>query len=767
MQQALKITVQGIVQGVGFRPFTYRLAREVGLTGSVANTCRGVIIELQGTKKNIGAFCSRLRQDPPPVSRIVSITTEPIPVRNAPSEFIILPSLPKEKANTQISPDIGLCADCLRELFDPRDRRYRYPFINCTSCGPRFSIITGIPYDRPNTSMDAFSLCPQCEREYNDPLDRRFHAQPNACPDCGPSLSWHDGDGNLLPVQDCIGDCAEALNRGKIVAVKGLGGFHLAVDGTSFRAVATLRGRKHREKKPLAIMVRDLEQARNFCRISEPESELLSSHRAPIVLLEKRKNSDLAENLAPDIGLIGLMLPYTPLHHLLLAENNCPPALVMTSGNLSEEPICTGNDEALARLHGLADFFLLHNRKIVTRVDDSVVRVMAGKPRLLRRGRGYTPEPLQLQHPTRNTLGCGAEMKNTFCVVRSNEAFLSQHIGELTSPLALDFYTESIDHIQKILETDVQSTACDLHPDYLSTRFCKKQQTCVQVQHHHAHAAAVMAEHGLNEPVLAVLFDGTGYSDNGTVYGGEWYRADRESYSRLAHLSQLPLPGGDIAAREPWRMAMALLHRAGGTQALSHRNLPGSLLQIDDGKRKIIGQMIAQNINAPLTSSCGRLFDAVAALLGLCLVADYEGQAAMLVEHQAKAGRADQRTARYEPVLNDEKGRLILDVRPLALQIVEDLGQGTTAREIASRFHRWLLDGSIRILLRLRRQTGLNTVVLAGGTFQNKLLLEGMTTLCAENDFSVFSGEQVPGNDGGIALGQAYIAGSTNRHMRK
>ena len=762
-QQAIQITVQGIVQGVGFRPFVYRLARELQLSGTVANTGNGVILELQGKAENIAAFCSRLQNDPPPISRITGITTEAIPVQEQRSEFIILSSPQGERPNTQVSPDIALCADCIRELFDPRDRRFRYPFINCTNCGPRFSIIRTIPYDRPNTSMDVFTLCPQCKKEYHDPLDRRFHAQPNACPTCGPSLSWQDKDGKPIAVDDCIGACAEALARGKVVAIKGLGGFHLAVDATAVSAVATLRKRKHRHKKPLAIMVRDLEQARKYCRISEQEAELLSSHRAPIVLLKKQENSALAENLAPDIGLLGLMLPYTPLHHLLLTEDNCPAALVMTSANLSGEPICIDNNEALTRLHGLADFFLLHNREIVTRVDDSVVRVMAKKTRIMRRGRGYVPEPLLLTHQTKNALGCGAEMKNTFCIVRNNEAFISQHIGELTSPRALDFYTESIAHIQNILETDFQTVACDLHPDYLSTRFCRKQPApCVQVQHHHAHATTVMAEHGLDEPVLAVLFDGTGYSDDGTVYGGEWYLAERRGYTRLAHLSLLPLPGGDKAVMEPWRTALSMLYQAKGEEGL-HNHLPQSLLHIDHGRRAVIAQMIAERIHSPLTSSCGRLFDGVAGLLGLCLVADYEGQAAMELEHLAETDGDAQGAGRYRPILKNENGMLILDSRSLTLQILEDLQQGAAMNTIASAFHQWLLDGSINILLRLRQQTGLSSVVLGGGAFQNTILLEGLLTRGTAEGFSVFSGEQVPAGDGGIALGQAYIAGMAEK----
>ncbi len=761
-QQAMKILVQGTVQGVGFRPFVYRLAHEMQLGGTVANTGNGVIIELQGLTKSVAEFCNRLKNEPPPVSRITGIITEEISVQEQRSEFIIQQSLQAEQANTRISPDIALCPDCIRELFDSRDRRYHYPFINCTNCGPRFSIIKSIPYDRPNTSMNVFTLCPQCEREYYDPLDRRFHAQPNACPTCGPSLSWHDRNGNHIAGSDCIADCAKALASGKVVAIKGLGGFHLAVDATDFQAVATLRERKHRKEKPLAIMVRNLEAARKYCQISAHEAELLSSHRAPIVLLKKLKNSTLAENLAPGIGLLGLMLPYTPLHHLLMADDNCPPALVMTSANLSGEPICTGNDEALTRLHGLTDYFLLHNREIVTRVDDSVVRVMAGKARMLRRARGYTPEPLLLTHQTKNVLGCGAEMKNAFCIIRNNEAFISQHIGELTSLRALDFYTESITHFQNILGTDVQTVACDLHPDYLSSRFCEKlPQPCKQVQHHHAHAAAVMAEHGLDEPVLAVLLDGTGYSGDGTVYGGEWYLADRKKYTRLAHLSRLPLPGGDIAAGEPWRMAMALLYIAAGTNALDRQRLPEALLRIDAGKRAVITQMLMQKFNCPLTSSCGRLFDAVAGLLNLCLVTDYEGQAAMLLEHQAKTAEHNRKAGRYAPVVKAENGILLLDSPSLAMQLIQDLQQNVSIPVIAFQFHQWLLDGSMEIFLLLRQQTGVNTVVLSGGSMQNTILLQRLIDRCEAHHFTVYSGEQVPSNDGGLALGQAYVAGVT------
>lgn len=762
--QALQIQVQGIVQGVGFRPFVYRLAGELQLFGSIANTSNGVVIELQGEKTAMREFLTTLNNAPPPISRITTVTTTEIPIRSNLNKFIILASKKGERPNTQISPDLALCEDCLQELFTPTDRRYHYPFINCTNCGPRFSIVESVPYDRPNTSMKKFPLCPKCDQEYHDPMNRRFHAQPNACPVCGPRLSWTDCRGNVLTGNDPISSCAEALKSGKIVAIKGLGGFHLAADATNTEAVHTLRQRKHRPGKPLAVMIRTVEDGKRFCRVSTLEMELLTSTRSPIVLLQKREDTKLADNLAPGIGLLGIMLPYTPLHHLLLAASSCPPALVMTSGNLSEEPICTDNLDALARLGPLADFFLLHNRDIVTRVDDSVVRVMAGKARLFRRGRGYTPEPLSLLQKTYNSLGCGAEMKSTFCLVRNNEAFLSQHIGELTSPECLDFYQESIDHLQTVLDTEIQTIGCDLHPDYLSTRYGLQQpQPCQQVQHHHAHAAAVMAEFGLDKPVLAVLFDGTGYSEDGTIYGGEWYLADRHSYTRLAHLAPLPLPGGDMAAREPWRMAMSLLHCSLGAAEINAQDLPAALNTIPAENRSLLSQMIKHSINCPLSSSCGRLFDAVAGLLGLCPVAQFEGQAAMQLEYQASLAQLEDRADlnnRYQVVLDKKHGAIVLQTKTLAQDILNDLRQGHSIPTIALSFHNWLRNGTVAIVEKLQIQTGIDTVVLAGGSMQNKILLEGISKQCEALGCTVYSGEQVPTNDGGIALGQAYIAGA-------
>ena len=756
--RALTIAINGVVQGVGFRPFVYRLAHRLGLAGTVANNGDGVRIHVAGPAAAVDDFILALRNESPPIARIVRFEVRPA----APpplSDFRILASVRGGRPSTQIAPDIALCKDCQAEIFDPANRRFRYPFTNCTNCGPRFSIVERIPYDRPNTSMRVFPLCAACEREYHDPLDRRFHAQPNACPVCGPQLSWHDGLGRAI-TGDGLQLAALALAGGRVVAIKGLGGFHLAVDAGSTAAVTTLRERKHRPGKPLAIMVSDLAAAARFGRISPTEAELLTGPEHPIVLLERRDTAELSPEVAPGIGIIGVMLPYTPLHHLLLAREGSPAALVMTSGNRSDEPICTGNREALERLRGLADFFLLHDREIVTRVDDSVARVMAGKPRLLRRARGYSPVPILLGPPTADILACGAEMKNSFCIVRNQEAYLSQHIGELTGPESYDFYRQSIDHLQTVLEVQPKQAACDLHPDYLSSRYARSRGIpCRGVQHHHAHTGAVMAEHGLEGPVLSLILDGAGYGADGTVFGGEIYRADRIGFERLGRLSHLLLPGGDRAAREPWRMGLALLYQALGPEALVEDNQPPALLAIDPTKKKVLGQMMTAGLNCPLTSSCGRLFDGVAALLGVCLESQYEGQAAMLLEHQASLAPPPDRHSAYPPVLREEQGLWVIDSGPLVPLILRDLAAGLAIPVIARNFHQWLARALTKVLATLSHRTGIGQLVLAGGCMQNKLLLETLAEMFAQSGLTLFAGQLVPMNDGGIALGQAFTGG--------
>ena len=755
-RKALRITVHGVVQGVGFRPFVYRLAHRMGLDGTVVNNGDGVHVHVGGAAETLDRFVAALRDEAPPVARIVRIGV--MPAEAPASGFRILASDRGRPPSTQIAPDIAICDDCLAEIQDPGNRRFRYPFTNCTNCGPRFSIVERIPYDRPKTSMRVFSLCPECSREYHDPLDRRFHAQPNACPLCGPRLSWHDGEGRPM-AGDPLAEAARALAEGQVVAIRGLGGFHLAADAASTEAVARLRLRKHRPSKPLAVMVRDLDAVERLCLVSPEESALLTAPEHPIVLLERREVAGLAENLAPGLGILGVMLPYTPLHHLLLSEPQAPAMLVMTSGNRSDEPICTGNDEALQRLSGLADWFLLHNREIVTRVDDSVARVMAGKTRLIRRARGYAPLPVLLGKPTTDILACGAEMKNSFCIVRNQEAYLSQHIGELTGPACLDFFRESVAHLKAVLEVEPPQVACDLHPDYLSTRHARALSIpCRAVQHHHAHAGAVMAEHGLDGPVLSLVLDGTGYGGDGTVFGGEIYRADRSGFVRLGRLGHLPLPGSDMAAREPWRMGMALLHQGG---AVDLTGVTGTALdRIDPDNRRLICAMMERGFNCPRTSSCGRLFDAVSALLGLCLASEYEGQAAMLLEHQASLAPEDRSGSPYPVHLREEGGVTLIDAAPLGRLLRRDLTACVPVPVMARCFHDWVADAFLTALATLRQKTGLAEVVLTGGCMQNKVLFESLVRRLEASRFTVFAGEQAPMNDGGIALGQAFIGGN-------
>jgi hydrogenase maturation protein HypF len=533
------------------------------------------------------------------------------------------------------------------------------------------------------------------------------------------------------------------------------------VDGCSEEAVALLRTRKNRPAKPLAIMIRDLETAERFAWLSEQDKALLTSPEHPIVLMDRRSGSPLAEGVAPGLGAIGLMLPYTPLHHLLLDQPGIPEALVMTSGNRSDEPICTGNDEALRRLRDLADFFLLHNREIVTRVDDSVARIIDGRSRLLRRARGYSPVPLQLRRPTADILACGGEMKNSFCIVRRNEAYLSQHIGELTGVEQYDFFQESIAHLQAVLEVTPPNVACDLHPDYLSSRYAHGlAMPCREVQHHHAHIGAVLAEQGLDGPVLGIVLDGTGYGGDGTVFGGELFRADRGGFLRLGRLSHLPLPGGDRAALEPWRMALALLYAGSPAPSLDQRQLPASLAPIAVDKQRLLWQMMAKGLNCPRTSSCGRLFDAVAALLGLCLVSQYEGQAAMLLEHHATLATTTTTEPAYAVTIYEEGREQVIDSAPLAGLLLRDLADSVPTAVIARRFHLWLVEALIELMRRVHSQTGLDQVVLAGGCMQNKLLFETLAERLREAAFSVHAGELAPMNDGGLSLGQAYLGGS-------
>lgn len=769
-KQRVEILVRGTVQGVGFRPFIYNLAARLQVAGTVSNTGDGVVITAIADKDRLEVFLKAVRDEAPPLSRITSIESRAVPGSTVPAEksFSILPSVAGISANTAIPPDIALCNDCLAELLDPGNRRFHYPFINCTNCGPRFTIVETIPYDRPKTSMKVFPMCEACTWEYHDPGNRRFHAQPNACPDCGPSITYHDSKGTPLPTRSPLAETVTALQEGLVLAIRGLGGFHLSVDACSSTAVARLRTRKGRLDKPLAIMVADMAAAEKLFRVAPGEEKLLTSPEHPIVLLPERPGSNLADNLAPGIGEIGVMLPYTPLHHLLFQQTGCPEALVMTSGNVSGMPICTANEDALAKLGNIADRFLLHNREIVTRVDDSVIKVMAGQPYLLRRARGFAPAPIRIAWQLPKILACGPGMKNTFSLGRGQSVFPSQHIGDLDNLASYEFYQESIDHLKEVLQLDPEAVACDLHPDYLSSRYAEEcGLPLYKVQHHHAHAVAVMGDHGLSEPVLAVVLDGTGLGTDGTIWGGEIMRADLTSFERLAHLSQLQLPGGDAAATEPWRMGISALFHTFGTDGLTIDQLPETLRHTDREKLAVLSSMLQAGFNSPLTSSCGRLFDAIASLLGVRQQISYEGQAAMELETLAKkvctpswAGDILPNShTDFSSILSEKNGKWEICSAEFVKRIVDGINRGETKPSLALQFHTILIGSIVRLIENLSLETGIRTIVLSGGCMQNSLLVEGLLHSLTSIELDVFTGSSLAQNDGAISFGQAIIGG--------
>ncbi len=787
---AAEVHVTGVVQGVGFRPFVFGLAERLGLKGWVCNTSAGVDIRVEGPPAAVDAFAAALSNEAPPLARIEDIAV----ARRSPNGFTtfeIRASAPIPGAYQPIAPDVATCPDCLRELADPADRRHGYPFLNCTNCGPRFTIITDIPYDRPNTTMAPFPLCPDCAAEYHDPRDRRFHAQPVACPACGPHL-WLETAG-LPPSATADPDALDArslpespvpriggragersqpgagasagstsatihharhlLARGHILAIKGLGGFHLACDAANPAAVAELRRRKLRVGKPFALMMPDLATIERHCVVDDADRDLLVSVARPIVILPRRPESPLARDVAPEQTDLGVMLPYTPLHQLLLApEPGYPEALVMTSGNVSEEPIATGNDEARARLAGLADAFLLHDRDIRTRCDDSVVRTFHGQVYPLRRSRGYAPYPVRLPWSVAAILAVGAELKNTFCLTRGEHAFLSHHIGDLENLETLAAFQDGVAHFERLFRVTPAAVACDLHPRYLATRYARERAgrealPVMGVQHHHAHIAACMADNGLVDgPVIGVALDGTGYGDDGAVWGGEVLLADYTDYRRLFHLPYVPLPGADKAIREPWRMALAWLTAAGVPW---REDLP-PVRAASETELAIVGRQIQGGLNAPPTSSAGRLFDAVAALAGVCQRATYEAQAAIALE--ALVDPAE--TGTYPlPVAGE-----ILDARPLIAAVAADVRSGLPVPRIAARFHH-AVAGAVLAACRLARdETGVERVALSGGTWQNMTLLAEAVARLRADGFTVLVHRRVPANDGGLALGQAAIA---------
>jgi hydrogenase maturation protein HypF len=784
--------VEGVVQGVGFRPFVHRLAGELALDGFVLNDERGVVVEVQGERERIDAFLARLRADAPPlavVERVLAEAVEPLPERG----FHILASARGGRPSALVPADVATCEDCLRELFDPADRRYRYPFLNCTNCGPRFTIVTAIPYDRPNTTMAGFAMCAACRAEYEDPADRRFHAQPIACPDCGPTLhlaapqgltprarlnpgldaprgltprarlnSGLDAPRGLTPLRVVEG----CLRGGGVVAIKGLGGFHLACVASDERAVAALRSRKHREDKPFAVMVPDVAAAAALVELGAGEEALLSSRERPIVLAPRRAGAGsargggqaanraalggghatgrVARSVAPRSRELGLMLPYTPLHHLLLADLGVP--LVMTSGNVSDEPIAFEDDDAVERLAGIADLVLTHDRPIRTRTDDSVARVTGSRPMLLRRSRGHVPAGLALPVPAeRPLLACGAELKSTFCLARDGRAWVSHHVGDLRNAETLAAFRDGIAHFQRLFELSPEVVAHDLHPEYLSTKLALEREaaTHVAVQHHHAHLAACLAEHGEAGGAVGAIFDGSGLGTDGAIWGGELLAGDLTGYDRAGHLHPVRMPGGERAVRQPWRMACAWLQEALGEEP---EPLPG----VDPARWHAVAALARGELAAPVTTSMGRLFDAISALCGVRLEVSYEGQAAIELEGIAEPGHH----GRYElPIAGG-----VLDARATVLAVAADIAAGVAPGVVAARFHDTVAAATAYECAAVASQRGLGTVVLSGGVFANRRLLEATAGRLGAAGLRVLVPERLPPGDGGIAYGQASVA---------
>ncbi len=760
--------VDGVVQGVGFRPFVYGLATALGLGGWVRNTSAGVDIEVQGAPAALDAFAHSLREEAPPLAVIEAVQAQAIdPVPGA-DGFQIVHS-EASGGISLIAPDVATCTDCRRELFDPEDRRCRYPFTNCTNCGPRFSIIRGLPYDRPQTTMQPFAMCPDCQTEYDDPADRRFHAQPNACPVCGPQVALTSGAVGDVAMREA----ADRLRRGEVVAVKGLGGFHLACDAANAAAVQRLRRRKGRPSKPFALMAPDLDAARAHGHISAAEAELLMSPAAPVVLLRRRTESPIAPNVAPDNHYLGVMLPYTPLHHILLHDVGGP--LVMTSGNHTDEPLSYKNDAALEELGDIADAFLVHNRDIYMRSDDSVMMVVEEAPYPVRRSRGYAPYPVTIQHPhsdiaTPDILAVGAGMKNTLCFLKGRRAFLSQHIGELDNLETLAYFEQAAAHLCEIFRAEPGAVAHDMHPDYFSTRWAKGELHAAAdiaqlvpegaprtaVQHHHAHIAACMADNDYDDTglrVIGIAWDGTGYGPDGAIWGGEHLVADYAWYERLAHLAYAPLPGGEAAIKRPARLAVAYLHHFLGEVP----DLPG-LARVGEVERRLVVQQVDRHYNTAWTSSMGRLFDVVAAMLGLCPEGvTFEAQAAIALEMLAHTA-SKEAVIPYLMRMKTRRPPYTLHPEPMLRRMAADVLAGADPAQIALRFHITLADHAVYLARRIRHRRGLNRVALSGGVWQNRLLLHLTRERLRTAGFEVLVHRRVPTNDGGLSLGQAAVA---------
>lgn len=750
------VKVAGIVQGVGFRPYIFQLAARHALDGWVRNQSDGVEMEIAGPHEAVAAFLRALPDQAPPLARIHRIDIEDVPY--SPLEpFRIVESLRQESRATLISPDTCTCADCQRELLDPADRRYRYPFINCTNCGPRYTIVQDIPYDRAKTTMAPFTMCHACREEYEDPLNRRFHAQPNACWECGPQVWLELPSGERLADRDeAVRSAITFLEQDKIVAIKGLGGFHLAVNALSEAAVSRLRSRKIREEKPFAVMFPDVNSIRKHCDMSPEETALLESIERPIVilrLLAQTPSQPMASSVAPRNRNLGAFLPYTPIHRLLFIDTSLE-ALVMTSGNQSDEPIVMGTEEARERLRSIADAFLFHDRDIYMRCDDSVARVSGGQPRLLRRARGYVPVPIPLHPEGPSVLGVGAELKSTVCLTRKREAFLSQHIGDLENLETLRSFEHSIEHLEQILEVKPKCIVHDLHPDYLSTQWALQQKgiPLLAVQHHHAHIAAVSAEHGLDGPVIGLALDGTGYGSDGTIWGGEILLVNSLECRRLGHFRHFRLPGGAAAIKEPWRMAYSCLRELSG--GLPERDFPDLTARWPEDKRGILDRMLEREISSPLTSSCGRVFDVMAAVAGLPsgMRTSYEGQAAIELEQSIEPTSDG-----YDHGLDERHGVLILDPGPLILGAIDDLRREVRPGIVAGKFHHGMVALLAAAADKARTMSGVDRIALSGGVFQNRYLSERIELELARRGFEVLTHRELPTNDACIAFGQASL----------
>jgi hydrogenase maturation protein HypF len=767
MIKAVRIKLFGLVQGVGFRPFVHRLALNSKITGYVLNTSDGLEIHAEASPDKLRRFFLLLKKDLPPLARLTGAEIAPANVQSF-SNFDIRESKNLSQQSCLASPDIGICPDCLHELFERTNRRHLYPFINCTNCGPRFSIIQGLPYDRPLTTMKKFRMCPDCSREFSELSDRRYHAQPNACPDCGPQVQFIKNSKINCRGSDAIKRTIGALITGNIVAIKGIGGFHIACDAYNLHAVQKLRRLKNRPGKPFALMVADIKEAKRLCLISALEQTILESPERPIVLLKKKSGSKINSIFAPDNNFLGIMLCYAPLHYLLfdreLSGNKPLRCLIMTSANTSDEPVEIDNREACRNLKSICDGFLVHDREIHNRSDDSIVQVMDKHPVVLRRSRGYSPFPFLTELKFKPILACGGELKNTFCLAKGKSAFLSQYIGDLKTCRSFDFYQEAIQRLSSLFKIKPKVIACDLHPDYLSTKYClelsakNKLLKTVAVQHHEAHLASVICEHRIKEKIIGVCFDGTGYGKDGKIWGGEFFSGDLRGFKRSGHLEYVAMPGGDKATIEPFRMAISYLYNAFGHDIY---NLNLDLLKRHEDKLESIVNI--SGFNSIHTSSCGRLFDAISALLGICDIITYEAQAAIRLQQYAERSAT---LKSYRFLIEDSAGMLIIKSRELITGIIEDLEKKVAKEEISRKFHNSIAVMAREVCRKLRQKTGVNTVCLSGGVFQNKLLLETTAQLLRKNRFKVYYNQLLPANDGAVSLGQAAIANArTQSHV--